>query len=145
MWIVLFGNDQGRNEASLKRLRDRGYLPADARIVLAKDSHGGLHGDGTTFIMYECLPECLKVVRAKINEDHDYRLSVNSQEDWQGSRHDNAVTCTREMTADNENDHSSVLPDIGSKDLEFRCIGRIKKSFSYCRTLSMIDHAGGCF
>lgn len=56
LWIVFVGHDQGRNEASLKRLRDRGYLPADARIVLANDSHGGLHGDGAIFIVFECSP-----------------------------------------------------------------------------------------
>ncbi|MFQ5684848.1 MAG: hypothetical protein ACE5HC_16465 [Candidatus Binatia bacterium] len=145
VWIVFVGPASWRNETALKRLRDRGYLPADAREILVKDSHGGFHGDGTTFIVVECSPECLRELRAKINKDYDYRLSVSPHESWRRSLHDDAAKRTLEITADKENDDSSLLPDIGSKGLEFRCIGRIKEPFSYCTTLYIIDHAVGRF
>ncbi len=141
VWFVTVGPASWQNETALKRLRDRGYLPAEAREILVKDSHDGFHGDGTTFIVVECSPACLNELRAKIDKDYDYRLSVRPHEAWQRSPHDDTVQRTLEMTADQETDNRSILPGLSSKSLEFRCIGRIQEPFSYCTTLYLLDHA----
>ncbi|MEN8131601.1 MAG: hypothetical protein ABFS45_15695 [Pseudomonadota bacterium] len=145
IWSGFIGSESGRNEAALKRLRDRGYLPSAAQNVFVNDSHGGFHGDGTTFIVFDCTDSCLNDLRAKISQDHDYRLSRNPDEVWKRTLKDGAAKRTLEITTQDVKQIESLVPDLNSENVEFRCIGRVTTPFSFCTSLYLVDIKAGRF
>lgn len=141
-WRTFIGPPGPRNAAALTRLREAGYVPAEATDVFISDTHGGFHGDGDTLLVFACGRACLDQLKERVSRDYASQIARGLTRDWSTPSTPGLpqIQRTLESIASTDRGRRPRMPDLSPGSVLVLCGEQGSGPTSYCGNLFVLDY-----